>query len=167
MRRLFIQSILAITFACAGMPPVQAQTSLPQIQAGFLMNFVKFVEWQPPVTKHIICTLGDDRFENALSENMQKLEIDHEIRRNIPLSDIVNCTVVFVSHAAADEANRAINKVKNKQILTVADVPAFTKDGGMIELTEINGYVRFRVNQQAFEETGMKISAKLIDLAIN
>jgi hypothetical protein len=48
----------------------------------------------------------------------------------------------------------------------VGDTKGFAKLGGMINFVLEDNRVRFEVNKTAAEQTGMKISSKLLSLAV-
>jgi hypothetical protein len=52
-----------------------------------------------------------------------------------------------------------------RPVLTVGADDAFAREGGMIALRTIEGRVRFEVNLAAATRAGLKVSARMLDLA--
>jgi hypothetical protein len=50
-------------------------------------------------------------------------------------------------------------------VLTVADIPDFSRAGGIITLNVVEDRTRFDVNRLAADQAGLKLSAKLLRLA--
>ena len=51
-------------------------------------------------------------------------------------------------------------------MLTVGEWPQFTENGGMINFVLENNKIRFQINDQAARGAGLKISSKLLNLAV-
>jgi hypothetical protein len=58
-----------------------------------------------------------------------------------------------------------IAPVKELPVLTVSDARGFAQAGGMIELYEDNGRMRFAINIDTLQKSGVKLSSRLLDLA--
>jgi hypothetical protein len=56
--------------------------------------------------------------------------------------------------------------IRKQPILTVGDQERFAHQGGMINFVKQGGKVRFEVNSAAVEAGGLKMSAKLLQVAI-
>jgi hypothetical protein len=44
-------------------------------------------------------------------------------------------------------------------------VPGFLSRGGMINLVEVQGRIRFEINQPAAQKAGLAVSSRLLDLS--
>ena len=61
---------------------------------------------------------------------------------------------------------RILQDLGDAPVLTVADTDGFLDDGGIINFKLEGSKVRFEINQQAAERVGIKISSKLLRLAV-
>ncbi len=51
-------------------------------------------------------------------------------------------------------------------LLTVGETPGFLEHGGIINLVEVQGRIRFEINQEAAKRAGLTVSSRLLRLAM-
>ncbi len=143
-----------------------------QVKAAFLLHFVKFVEWptaSSPSTPITICVLGKDPFEGELDQIVRRKTVDGrplEIRKMTGLASLSACAVVFVSPSETRRFDAIRAALASGNTLTVGDSEGFAQRGGMINFVMENHRVRFQVNVAAAEKAHLKISSRLLQLAI-
>jgi hypothetical protein len=164
-----------ISFALHGAASAY-ESEVPQeylIKAAFLYNFAKFVEWPANAFTHesdpiILCILGTDPFGNALDSiegkmiNNRKLEI----KRCETVEEAKNCHILFVSSSKKTSVPQILNAFKNLAVMTVGDMEDFGRLGGIINFIIVENKVRFEINLDSAQKAGLKISSKLLKLAI-
>jgi YfiR/HmsC-like len=144
-----------------------------QVKAAYLYNFTKFTDWpdnaftsaDAPI---VIGIVGKDPFGKTLDEL-----VSGEIVRGHPLvikrlsasEDLRGCQVLFICREEKSQLPALLQKLKASPILTVSDFPDFTDQGGMVNLMLVQDKVKLEVNQTSAEQSGLKISAKLLKLA--
>jgi hypothetical protein len=52
-------------------------------------------------------------------------------------------------------------------VLTVSDDAQFLEAGGMIQLREVRGRIRFEINLAGAEKAGLRMSSQLLQLALS
>ena len=148
---------------------VPAPTLEYQVKASYLFNFVRFITWPGDVFaaggKFNLCILGADRFGGALDalkgERVEGREITvHRIGQPAQ-ARAARCHLAFL---AAGTNTGAI--ALERGLLTVGESPGFVQRGGIINLTEDRGRIRFEINQPAAQQAGLTVSSRLLDLAI-
>ena len=144
--------------------------SAPELKAAFLLNFAKFTNWTnvqsgAPV---VLCVLDDDRVGAALLESVRGQVIDGhklEVWRLKVDTSLPACHLVFAPGSDPRKVLTKIGPVKELPVLTVSDARGFAEAGGMIELFEENGRMRFAVNMETVQKSGVRLSSRLLDLA--
>jgi hypothetical protein len=143
-----------------------------QIKAAFLQNLAKFVVWpslQPGgMSPLVIGIVGDDPFgpmfgsmiAGATNEG-HPLQLIH-LRWNDHLGD---CHILFISASEIQHLPQILEGAPHA--LTVGDFDSFSRRGGIIELRMIGNRVRFDVNSAAAHRAGLRISSKLLCLAMH
>ena len=175
--RCFVLSGFLVSLI-AGRPLAQEKREaydIHKIQAAFIYNFIDFVKWPEVVSNsanHLtIGILGDDKFGHAFDEveGTKVFGKTLAIKRSGRLEDLLNCWILFVASSESYRLEEILNAVQGKPILTVSDIDEFTRYGGMIQFypIEINGEikVRFDVNKQRADRSGLAISYQLLALA--
>jgi YfiR/HmsC-like len=155
--------------------PAAAQAPEYDLKAAFLFNFAKFVEWpasafageQSPLT---ICVYGEDPFGPNLDAVVQGERVGERsllVQRPDSLDDLGECHVLFVSRSEKDRLGEVMAEVEGDPVLTVADTDGFLRAGGIINFILESSKVRFLIDQEAAERSGLRISSKLMRLAVN
>ena len=163
---------LLLFFAAVG--PSQAQRpSEYQVKAAFLYNFTNFVEWPPSAlpdtaTTLTIGILGDDPFGAAFApfENKPNQGRILHIVRSTRLQELPFCHVLFITKSEEKHLPKILEYFANRPVLTVSETLAFTRAGGAINFVLRDKKIRFEINVDAAEKAGLKLSSKLLKLAI-
>lgn len=140
-----------------------------EIKAAFLYQFSKFVEW-PELTSQesfTICIFGSNPFSKFIedletSEMKSKKVRVHLVTGTDPMD---SCQILFIprnEHKAAG----IVQKIIPKRILTVGETENFLAAGGIINFIKQGNKIRFEINQKQAEASGIKISSKLLSVAI-
>jgi len=154
--------------------PGSAQAPEYDVKAAFLFNFVKFVEWpadafageRAPVT---ICVFGKDPFGRVLDSVIQGERLGERslvVRRPDRLDGLDACHVLFVSPSEKDRMTEVLARVEGEPVLTVGDTDGFLRAGGVVNFKLEGTKVRFVIDQGAAERSGLRISSKLLRLAM-
>ncbi len=142
------------------------------IKVAFLYNFARFTDWpahafQDSLTPFRFCVLGDDPFGAAFDSIAAKA-----IRgRTVALSRLASvreaalCHVLFVSESEKRRLAEILASVRDLPVLTVADMAAFARSGGIINLKTVQNKIRFEVNLAAARRAGLRLSSKFLSLA--
>jgi hypothetical protein len=151
----------------------QARPAEYQVKAAYLYNFARFVEW-PAGTPSLqgaaftICVLGPDPFGAYLDTLLNGAMIGGKpvvARRLASERDAIGCPVLFVAASEADHLPQVLAAVE-RGTLTVSDIPAFARRGGMIQFVADANRIRFEVNQATTERAGLTLSSELLKVAV-
>jgi hypothetical protein len=144
-----------------------------QVKAAFLFNFAKFVEWRPSSFSDAsaplrICILGRDPFGQGLRDiinektvNGRKLELVY----TVDLQAARACHILFIASSEKARLKQIVEGLRGTSALTVSDTEGFAEQGGMINFVLDNARVQFKVNRNAADQAGLKISSKLLSVA--
>jgi hypothetical protein len=157
--------------------PVRAQDSQPseyQIKAAFIYNFAKFVEWPAKSLPSddsplVIGILGENPFHDDLSRVVTGKKVDEHplvIKPVRTALEATNCHTLFISASEKPRLSQILKALRGASVLTVSEMDGFTEAGGMINFVREGTKVRFRINNEAASRVGLKISSKLLMLAI-
>jgi hypothetical protein len=159
-------ALLASSFVAQSQPA----TLEYQVKASYLYNFVQFVAWPPDVlggdAKFNLCVVGADRFGKALDalagERVEGHEIVvHRFERDAAARG-AHCHLLFVASGTVDSGALGV-----RGVLTVGETPGFLGRGGVINLVEVQGRIRFEISQQAARQAGLVVSSRILSLAVN
>jgi hypothetical protein len=144
-----------------------------KIKAAYLLNFAKFVEWPTnrfptPTTPIKVGVLGKDPFGPDLERTIGGRVIGGrkcEIMRTDDPEAALSCHIIFISSSERKELPAILEKLHRGNVLTVGELEQFTSQGGILGFYLYENTVRFEVNPQAAEQAGLRISAKLLQIA--
>lgn len=178
MRRGCVSSLILIIAAwvlVSAPTPVRGQGASReyQIKAAFIHNFVKFIEWPadafPERTSPVIlCVIGKDPFGDVLESTIGAKTIKGRglaVRRFEGIEGLERCHILFVSSSERDHLPQIVAALKGLSLLTVGEMDQFAESGGVINFILKRARIRFEINVDAAELSGLKISSKLLKLA--
>jgi hypothetical protein len=175
-RRLWL--CLAITVLAGGFPGrnLHGQTPKPteyEVEAAYLSNFGRFVEWPAragtATDPFYVCVLGQDPFGPLLDAALRGESIGGAPMAPKRISgpeDSAGCRILFVSTSKDSQLNAVLAALRTSNILTVADMPGFTRRGGMIQFVLEGNRVRFEINLAAAQRAGLTLSSELLKVAV-
>jgi len=142
-----------------------------EVKAAFLYKFASFVEWPPDSPSSTLCigVIGQDPFGSMLEGVVRGKSINGRnflIRRYKSAQDAVACHIVFISSSERSRLRTVLDGLRGSAALTVSDIPGFCENGGMIDFEILEQKVRFVINQEAAEQAHLKLSSKLLNVAI-
>ncbi|VAW33955.1 hypothetical protein MNBD_DELTA03-1823 [hydrothermal vent metagenome] len=173
---LIASSMVVSLAAAGGGEPVIKQV---QVKAVYLYNFLHFVTWpnyqeekEKKVVK-VIGVLGDQELGRSLTELARRLRQRGRTTIKVilyssyrPDLDFSACHILFIGRSQADNFKMIVARLKGRPILTVADARHFLSAGGMIELVEMEGRIRYQVNLSAARTAGLRLSSQLLESAL-
>jgi hypothetical protein len=155
-----------------------------QVKAGFILNFMKFVEWKKPPNPEgpiVVGLLGKDPF-GTLLDRLEKetvqgrplairriagwIELGQKGDEAQRTASLKGCDTLFIASSEKKSLTAILNAVKEQGMLTVADTGGFLEAGGMINLLlDPDRKICFEINLDATRQSGLEVSSKLLRLA--
>jgi len=176
--RLRATSILSLSLAwlLAGASG-RAQESPPaeyQLKAAFLLNFAKFVEWPPAAfaettSPMVLGILGENPFGDALEQTIRDKAINNRplvVKEFRSAAAATNCHILFISTSEKARLPGILAALRAASVLTVGETDRFTETGGMINFVRQGNKFRFQIIEVPARSVGLKISSKLLSLAL-
>lgn len=141
-----------------------------QVQAVFLYNFSRFVEWPAqafaaPNVPFVIGILGSDPFGARLDEAVRNEQVNGHpltVRRFRTLAEIENCQILFVDRSETARLGQILAALDHRSTLTVSQADGAAQRGVMIQFATENNRIRLRINVDSARASGLTISSKLL-----
>ena len=170
-------------FACLAFAPPARPQPVPralQVEAAFLVNFLRYTDW-PPERAGIdvpwrIAVVGSAdaaatvRAVAAAAGQVRGRRI--EVEQVAPLRDgtvpgarLRASHLVFLHDVRADYRNDILRLLAGAPVLTVGDDRDFAARGGMLGIVRIDARLGIEANPRAIEDGGLQVSAKVLKLA--
>ncbi len=174
-RRSLRYVLSAITFAlcCSTVPAQQPRASEYQVKAAYLLKFGEFVKWPPSTAadkneSFTACVLGADPFGATLDSTLAGETLDNKpvvIKRISKPQDAAGCRILFISSTEEERLKEILTAIDQTSVLTVSDMPGFSRRGGMIEFVLEGSRVRFEINLASAENAKLSLSSQLLKVA--
>ncbi|TAN44782.1 MAG: YfiR family protein [Nitrospirae bacterium] len=181
---LLVLSCSLFSFVMAG--PLQSVSYVEdkrvgeyELKAVYLYNFLQFVYWPEPVraqAKDGVMTIGivgSSPFGTALDELKKSIRENGmkpvRIVQYGPYADDMNltsCNLLFVGPSEKRNFHKIIASLKNAPVLTVGDTENFIAAGGMINLVQDKGKIRWIINRAPVEKAGLRLSSQILGIAL-
>lgn len=156
--------------ASLGRPARAADVREYQLKAAMVFNFIKFVDWPaqrlPASSTTIqVVVAGRDAYE-VVAQTIGGKEAKG---RTIAVSqytgpqDLARCHLLFISANGMRQFESGVGRTAG--VLTVGETSSFARRVGIIGLKEQRNKLRFEINQQAAEQSGLTISSHLLKVA--
>ena len=144
-----------------------------QVKAAYLLNFTRYVEWParilPADASLQLCILGNDPFGEVIDQAVEGRRSQGRpvaVRRILTEERASGCHLVFLTDQTWRRRRNLVRNMTSRGILTVGDSDQFSRDGGVIGFVISNETVRFVINLRAMERAGLKISSRMLSLAM-
>lgn len=156
-----------------GVAPATAQERSLEypVKAAFLYQFGSFVEWPAAAfpgsgAEVQICVVGRDPFGPALDQVVRGQTMKGrpiQVRRLAVIGRGSGCQIAYLGGSAEQPVAAAAHALGGEPVLTVADADAA---GVVIQFVVRANRVRFRIDQRSAAADGLRISSKLLNLAL-
>jgi hypothetical protein len=157
--------------------PSYAQT--PQVdefklKTAFLYNFSQFIEWPSTsftssTSPFLVCLVGQNYFGNHLLQLENRFHKTHPIQVFSPktIQEARTCHMLYIDDVRGSFLGREPQKVLgNAAILTVSSSDDARESGIAISFVIHSGRVRWILNLDAARAAKLKLSSKLIEVAL-
>ena len=166
---------LAVVGGANAQPAPDAEV---QLEAAFLVNFVRFTQWPPPSASdapYVLTVLGDSDVVDAVREVVNaageiqgrriRVQRVSSLRQGNAAAELRRSHVVFVHRSTPIAPQQALAQVDGASVLTVGEGHDFTRLGGMLGLARSGRKMEFTANVAAIQASGLTVSAKVLKLA--
>jgi hypothetical protein len=172
----YLPAIAALAYGYLAAPNVCAQAPKPteyEVEAAYLSHFGGFVQWPARVGSandpFYVCVLGQDVFGPLLDAALKGETIGGApmaARRLTGVEESAGCRILFIRTSKDSQLIASLAALGKSNILTVSDLPGFTRRGGMIQFVLDGNRVRFEINLTAAQRAGLTLSSELLKLAV-
>lgn len=149
--------------------PVRAQLQDERaVKVAFVFNLTKYVEWPQPVQELTIGFVGDGPMGEILQKVLAGKTSEARPVRIMLLpsqEQLQRCNILYIAESSPEKIHAVLEKIHNKNVLTVGDSDSFARNGGMVGLVRKGDQVQIQVNLEATEESHLRISSRVLDLA--
>lgn len=151
-------------------PPTASERS---VKAAYIYRFLPYVEWPtsalPSGAPIVIGVLGADDVAVELEQILRTRAGDDRaivVRRLAPNDAWVGLHVLYFSQGVLPRVQQVAKALHDRAVLTISDADGAVERGVVIGLVQVDSRLRFEVNAEAAERSGLKLSSRLLNVAL-
>ncbi|MFM1770276.1 MAG: hypothetical protein RJA22_2805 [Verrucomicrobiota bacterium] len=170
--------VVAVLSVALPLPAAESPVALEyKVKAGYLYNFAKYVEWpdtparsgdNPSPTPLVIGVLGGQEVLPILQQVLHGKTVEGRpllLKAVTKLNAEPGCHILFVHRSAGQAPAQIRQSLGQAPVLLVGETEGFAEEGGMIGFVREDESFRIRLNLEASNQAGLKVSAKLSSIA--
>ena len=170
--RLLVVLVLgSLLLAMPNLAAAQDNGDDPQdlIRSAMIYNFCKFVQWpeNTPGDSIVLGVIGDKDqapdFSSIMGKNVGSIPIAVRVVKTS--EDLRDCQLVYIADNQKERFGETLAVAQAESILTISDIDGFCSDGGIIQLVERRGKLRFFINRKAADKSQLLLSSQLLKVA--
>jgi hypothetical protein len=167
---LLAAALSVAAFACPAQTP--GAYTVESVKAAFLYRFVEYVEWPAAAQgdgAFTIAVLGDEGLAAELRRNVRgRVAHGREIRaRSVSsVQEGLDAQVLFISAQSKKKLGALAEARQRDPVLIVTEGDGALDRGSVINFLVVDGNVRFEVSLPAAEQRGLKLSSRLLSVAL-
>jgi hypothetical protein len=170
-RLVMAAAAAALTLTLASATALAASLDEYAVKSAFLLNFARLVEWpaarQPAAGRpFVVAVAGGADVEKALAAGLAGKSVGDNpvIVRRIQSADEVPGTHIL--YVAGDAPSGLLDAARRYSVLSVGESKRFAESGGVVNFFTQDQKLRFEINPTAASGAGLKISSRLLGLAV-
>ncbi len=141
------------------------------VKAMFIYNFTKYFNWTEKNTNNefVIAVYGNSNVTNFLHEIAKRKEVNGKtivIRVIKTEQEAIGSNMIFVSEQSSGMLHALSINQKLKSVLLISEESGSIKQGAHINLININGKMRFEINETLLKQNGILFSKEISLLAV-
>lgn len=163
-------ALLGLACSAASGQDTSAAVLQDQVMAASLFRFLPYVEWPagalPSSAPYVIAVIGDDAIADELATVVASRTVNGRtvsVRRMKAGEPVEGMHVVFIGGGA----RRLPSRGKHGALLIVTEAEGALDQGSMINFRVVDGRVRFEVALDTLEEAGLKVSSRMLGVALH
>jgi len=142
----------------------QAQISTRKLEAIYLYNFTKYINFPSSSDGYTIGVLQEKGVANELKSNLQS-KGGVNVKTISSLDEANDCHIIYVPRSESSQLSGLVSTLDNAEVLIVTEED-LANEGAPISFVVEGSKLRFKINKLALEQTGLKSSSSLLNLAI-
>jgi hypothetical protein len=163
----------------ACLPPAGAQGmgasagSEERVKAAYLFRMLNYIDYPPqaferPNAPYVIGVMDDEVVAQELTQLVAGKQVGGReigVRRVGAGAGLGGLQVLFISRAQRTRQGAILRQLRAAPVFTVTETPDGLEHGSILNFRIVEGHVRFEISLPAAEQSGIKLSSRLLGLA--
>lgn len=171
---LFASVALALTCLSPAAGADSGSLEYP-IKATYIYKFVPFIEWPyrafpSSSSPLVLCVAGEDPFGDLLDRVVAGQQVGERpivVMRSATARRDGGCHIMYIGGSSAQSIEAALREMDGAPVLTVTDSARSETAKGIVHFVVQERRVRFQIDDAAAARSDIRISSKLLNLAVS
>ena len=145
-----------------------AQISTKKLEAIYMYNFTKYINWQNSGAAFVIGVLDEKSVTTELGENLQNKEVKGkpiQVQTIGGIAEAKKCQILYLPKSKSSQLQSILDAVRNTDVLVVAEED-LASQGASVSFFIDGSKLRFKINKDALDKAGLQASSSLLSLAV-
>ena len=146
----------------------RAQISTRKLEAIYMYNFTKYINWQTQGSTFVIGVLDEKKVAAELSENLQNKEVKGQpiqVQNIGSVTEANKCQILYIPKSNSGQLQSILSAVSSADVLVVAE-DDLAAEGASVSFFIDGSKLRFKINKEALDKAGLQASSNLLSLAV-
>ena len=146
----------------------RAQISTRKLEAIYMYNFTKYINWQNEGSAFVIGVLDENKVAAELSENLQNKEVKGkpiQVQNIGSVAEAKKCQILYLPKSNSGQLQSILDAVSKTDVLVVAEED-LAAQGASVSFFIDGTKLRFKINKDALDKAGLQASSNLLSLAV-
>lgn len=168
--RLLLVVLLPLTFAATD-PREADKDTVAIVQASYIYNIAKLVDWKDPALKNGNFKVGVIGNTNLYQELIKKYATKSIGKQPIEVlklprsADVEACHMLFVGQADLDLMPALYKRFKGRPTLLVTEYQGALEDGSVVNFVRVENTLKYEISLVNAEQHKLEVGTTLINLA--
>jgi hypothetical protein len=135
--------------------------SINKLKAAYIYRFIPFVKWESPNKVIPVSFQSESEVFTILSAMVKKKD-----KYDVKLAQHAQENSVLYLSCEQILSAEQVNEFQKKSILLISSCDGDVDKGVMINLVQIDGKLKFKINNTSAKKATLKISSQLLKLAL-
>ncbi len=165
--------VLLPLLLCAAAPPQRdaEKDTTSILQANYLYNIAKLVEWKDPTMRNgnfIIGVIGGANLYQELIKQYSTRTIGKqpiEVRKLPRTAEVERCHMLFVGKSDVALLPEIYKRMKDKPTLVITEYAGALDDGSVVNFVKVDNLLKYELSMANAKEHGLVVGLTLKNLA--
>ena len=142
------------------------------LKAAYIFNFVRFTDWPTLRDKSNgslrLNVLNDQKIYDTLymlSQEPSGVEMGLAVQSCLEDTCLKQSSIIFIGQSDGVDYKKLLKSLNGSAVLTISDIAGFSRNGGMIEISQDGNRMVFTINLDTVKKSDLYVSAQLLQLA--
>jgi hypothetical protein len=163
--------LMPVIFTAASDPREADKDTTAIVQASYIYNIAKLVEWNDPAQKSgpfVISVLGGSNLYQELVKKYAEKTIGKqpiEVRKLPKSAGIERCHILFVAQSELSLLPAILKKMEKEPTLLVTEYPDALEDGSVVNFVRVDNTLKYEISVANAKKHKLEVGSTLVQLA--